>query len=414
MIAALVGRLRSELQSFRAAVEAAPDPRPGFDLFGLRRPVGKAVHALVHEHGTARELAVAVWLGAVIGATPLYGFHVALCVVLGIALRLNKLAMWLAANISLPIFTPFLAFSCVQAGSRVLDGQWLPLTPQWFTERSAREVFVDFWWLWMVGSIPVGALVGLPMAGITYLLVRRREGGAAPEPDSVFHAARRAIRRAVLPRVRYWQEGPVWAFHWKTLLDPVYRTVLARLPPGASILDVGGGEGYFPLLHEQLSGVAADRLVLDADPRRLREGQLLARHAGLTTRFEEADARTTELPPADVVLAIDLLHYFTEEVQDSLLTRLTQAVRPGGCFVLRDIDADAGARARWTVRQERVALAVGRTRAAGVFARPMRVFEDRLRALGFDVERADGAGDTGSANVILFARRPADRAAGAV
>lgn len=406
LFAAVIGRVRAEAAAFRSAIAEAPDPPPGFDLAGLRKPLGKAAHALVHEHGSPMELAAAIWLGAVIGTTPLYGLHVVLCVALGMVLRLNKLAMWLAANVSLPIFAPFLAFLCVQVAHHMLHRQWLPLSPQWFVDRRPQEVFAEFWGLWMLGSIPVGAGVGLPMALLTFAFVSRRRERADPFL-SRFHGARRTIRRTFLPQVRYWKEGPIWKFHWKSWLDPVYARVLQELPPDVSMLDVGGGEGYLPMLHAQMWGTEVPRLVVDLDDRRLAEGRVIAATVDLPVRHQLGDARDALEGTWGCVACLDVLHYLQPLEQDDLLTRMASALAPGGWLVVRDIDAAAGERARWTERQERVAIFFGRTRAGGVFARPAAELARTMERCGLDVRVVDGSEGTGAANVIFFARKPA-------
>ena len=57
--------------------------------------------------GPARE-AAAIGLGVFIGCSPLYGFHLLLCLAVGWCLGLNRLKMYLAANISNPFVAPFL------------------------------------------------------------------------------------------------------------------------------------------------------------------------------------------------------------------------------------------------------------------------------------------------------------------
>ena len=57
--------------------------------------------------GPGRE-AVAVGLGVFIGCLPFYGFHLLMCLAAGWLLRLNRLKLYVAANISNPLMAPLL------------------------------------------------------------------------------------------------------------------------------------------------------------------------------------------------------------------------------------------------------------------------------------------------------------------
>jgi uncharacterized protein (DUF2062 family) len=56
--------------------------------------------------------AVAMGVGAFIGCLPFYGLHLLMVVVIGRLARLNRLKMYLAANISNPIFAPAFCTIC--------------------------------------------------------------------------------------------------------------------------------------------------------------------------------------------------------------------------------------------------------------------------------------------------------------
>src|SRR5947207_1950162 len=77
--------------------------------------------------GAGRD-AAAVGAGVFIGCSPFFGFHLLLCGVVGSVLRLNRLHMYLAANISNPLVAPFLVFSEIQTGALVRRGEFLGLT----------------------------------------------------------------------------------------------------------------------------------------------------------------------------------------------------------------------------------------------------------------------------------------------
>ena len=61
--------------------------------------------------------AAALGVGILIGCSPFYGFHLLLVWSVGWLLRLNRLKMYLAANISNPLFSPLLVLAEIQAGA---------------------------------------------------------------------------------------------------------------------------------------------------------------------------------------------------------------------------------------------------------------------------------------------------------
>ena len=95
---------------------------------GLSVRLRRGFHGLRTEGaGTLRETA-AVALGVFIGCLPVYGFHLLICWGVGFAFGLNRLKMYLAANISNPLVAPWLLFAEVQAGAWLQRGAFHPLT----------------------------------------------------------------------------------------------------------------------------------------------------------------------------------------------------------------------------------------------------------------------------------------------
>ena len=126
---------------------------------------------LRNEHSSPPRMAVAIFLGVLIGCSPFYGFHVILCLVLAFVFRLNKLVVWLGSNVSLPIFAPFLTFLSIQCGHLMIHGELADVTLEAIRETGALELF----WYWTVGFLPVGTLLGLAFA-LLVLLKMRPEG----------------------------------------------------------------------------------------------------------------------------------------------------------------------------------------------------------------------------------------------
>src|SRR4029077_11238592 len=101
--------------------------------------------------GAGRETA-AIALGVFIGCLPVYGFHLLLCWVAGVVFRLNRLKMYLAANISNPLVAPWLIFTEVQTGAWLRRGSPHHLS----REAIASTPLATFGMDAVVGSLVVG------------------------------------------------------------------------------------------------------------------------------------------------------------------------------------------------------------------------------------------------------------------
>ena len=85
----------------------------------------RAIHALRTEGDSRGRESFAIGLGLMIGCTPFWGVHFGLCWLVGKAFGLNRLKMYLAANVINPLILPPLFYAEVQAGSLVRRGHLL-------------------------------------------------------------------------------------------------------------------------------------------------------------------------------------------------------------------------------------------------------------------------------------------------
>lgn len=185
--------------------------------------------------------------------------------------------------------------------------------------------------------------------------------------------------------------------------DPVYAEVLPLLEGRRTLLDVGCGEGYLLALaaaeHPGLEVIGVDH-----DPRRLQTARTAL--FDLAPTLIEGDVREVDLPAADVVTCLDVLHYQPPDDQDAILARLAQALRPGGVLVVREAVADAGWRSRMTVLSERTTLFLGRHRGQGVWLRPRQDLVAVLEGLGLEVKARSCSEGTPFANWLFLGYAP--------
>jgi uncharacterized protein (DUF2062 family) len=144
--------------------------------------------------GAGRE-ACAVGVGLLIGCSPFYGLHLLISWACGWLLGLNRLKMYLAANISNPIVAPLLIFAEIQTGAWLRTGSFLALTLQTARSITPWQFGADL----LIGSAVVGGALGLA-GGLTAYVVLR---GGHHEP--VFdELARRASDRYVKASITAW------------------------------------------------------------------------------------------------------------------------------------------------------------------------------------------------------------------
>lgn len=349
--------------------------------------------SLAHEHSSPGRLFAACVVGATLGSTPFFGLHLPLCIGAARLLRLNQVAVYGAANISIPPIAPFLAFACIEVGSRVLTGHGAPLTPEALRHVQpwtlAGQVFLS----WVIGAPVVGGAIGVVLG----LLVAQIAGARRVE-DAFDRAARDTVARFSHASRYHRHYVP-----WKIRLDPVYRAICAELPEKVELVELGCGLGILPLLAVALG---PERRVhgIDWDEAKVRDAQRACE--GLPIAIERADVRVFEPPSCDALAIVDVLHYFDSPTQDAILARAAAALRPGGTLFVREGEAGRDG-SGWTRAVERMAVAIGWNRsAARPKFRPIGEIVQSLEAHGLTCTVTPVAGKLHPGNVLVRATRP--------
>lgn len=375
--------------------------------------------------GPVRESA-AVATGVFIGCLPVYGFHLLICTAVGTIFRLNRLKMYLAANISNPFVAPLLVFLEIQAGSWLRRGSFHPLTLEAVRTTRLASFGADL----LVGGVAFGAVLAGIAAWFTYSLVRRNGD------RSVFAELVRLVSD------RYIEIGIIaWEFaRGKLRADPIYEAAAcgglltgssirsspaAGDPPGSvsggTLLDVGCGLGLtLALLAE------AGRAKRDGTwPAEWPSPPCFDRMIGIETRGRiaamaslvlagdaeilTADVRDFRSFRAHVVLLFDVLHMMREDEQDTLLASIASALEPGGIMLIREADAAAGWRftaVRWGNRFK--ALVFGSWNQRFHF-RTASEWQACLARHGLHAEVREMSEGTPFANVLLRVTTPPPR-----
>lgn len=352
--------------------------------------------------GPARE-AVAVGVGFFIGCTPLYGFHLLLVFAVGWLFRLNRLKMYIAANISNPLFAPFLVLLQTELGAWLRRGDFHSLTIDTIRSTNPWTFGLDL----ILGSIVTGIAGGIVTGLATYVTARHPD-----RLDDVLMAA----------ADRYLQRGiTAWEFaRGKLHGDPIYRATLIGgvLQPGDALIDIGCGQGLM------LAALAESRSRIEAGtwPDGIAPPPVYARIIGVELRpriaalaalalGEDAtivtgDAATITLEPASTILLFDVLHMMPKPEQERLLLSIRRQLPAGGVVLVREADASAVSGFRAVRLGNRLkAIVTGNWRQRFTF-RSNAEWLQLFGSLGYVATTHDMSTGTPFANVLFVLRVP--------
>lgn len=131
----------------------------------VKRPL-QTLRNLCRENASPFWLALAVWLGIVIGASPIFGLHTVTIIYFCYRLHLNKVAAVAASQLCMPPIVPAL---CIEVGYFLRTGGWLT-DLSW--ERWLLEIHIRLW-DWFVGFLLVGPVLGVLGGAIVYWVARK-------------------------------------------------------------------------------------------------------------------------------------------------------------------------------------------------------------------------------------------------
>ena len=204
---------------------------------------------------------------------------------------------------------------------------------------------------------------------------------------------------------RYRSRSAYWYVRSKLALDPVARALVERGQASSFgvVHDIAAGRGQVALLL-RVTGVATAVTGIDWDAEKVAIASEAA--SGLDgVSFAHGDVREAEIPEADTVLLVDILHYLTHEEQHSLLVRAARATRDR--VIVRDVDPDRGASSVLTQSWEWVTTTLGYNRGARVAPQSFAELTSILEREGLAVSR-ELCSAKGMSNALLVGRRQVD------
>lgn len=184
------------------------------------------------------------------------------------------------------------------------------------------------------------------------------------------------------------------------LTAPFLRT-LDVIPKGARVLDIGSGQGTYPRLIVEER--AAEVVAVEPD---LRKTLIGFKHPKVrwVAGFDDCIRGTF-----DVIVIYDVIYRLDAASREALFARCFERIKPGGLFILKDLDPSNRLKHTWNRIQETISDAVFQlTIGEGFYIDTREEVAARMKRAGFvdfKSERVDRFYP--HAHIIYTARRPA-------
>ena len=318
----------------------------------------KTLKYLLKQHTEPHKICLAVFFGMVIGTTPFFGFHLLLCIIIAFLFKLNKVFVYLAANISNPFFIPFLSYGSIQIGHFINKGKFLDLTIKNITVLDNQ-----FLQNWILGSLVLGTMLGLLLSSILRIFLRDKDrfSKAIYKLGDAFSKQGLMLGKNSIGKCKY---------------DPIYKDlILNHLPKEIDILDIGGGQGFLPILHSIYHNQNRGHIIIDWDEKKINQGSIATKNLNFDFQYKNENVFNLDISKkSNCITIIDVLHYRPHKEQDKLLKKAINLLSPGGILILRDMDKGKLLKNWFTSVQEKLCLLVGRTKAKKIYPRKSEDF----------------------------------------
>ncbi len=119
---------------------------------------------VLESEGSNRIKSFSIALGVFIGLTPLWGFHTLLVISLSVLFKLNKVLAFIASNVSLPPFIPFIIIASLILGSPFVSGESDLIHQEWNFDLVKNNIFQ-----YVIGSFILACMMSV-ISGVAVFL----------------------------------------------------------------------------------------------------------------------------------------------------------------------------------------------------------------------------------------------------
>lgn len=131
-------------------------------------------------HETPRRLGLAVGVGVLCGCSPFLGFQTLIALAAAFLFRLNKLAVLIGLQISVPPITPVVVLAGLELGELLLHGKSISLTLTQLRAMGGKELMARFFVDLTVGGLTLGLVCGAILGAVAEWWIIRRRARARP------------------------------------------------------------------------------------------------------------------------------------------------------------------------------------------------------------------------------------------
>jgi len=359
--------------------------------------------ALLKESLDPGRAAAAVFLGIFVGIVPIYGFQLLVAVSLALLFKLNKPLTVASTFVNNPLLQPVIIVSSVELGYLLCSGSFRPFHLSNLAGAHRKEELIA----WVVGSVALGLLAGGVGAAIAALVVQLNVQLNAPA-NPAFRDSELCDRIAFVERMFAQSASSDRRFvRWKLRLDRIFALLAAEDLGSGTAVDLGCGYGM--ALGFAAFGDRGRRLIgCDLDAHRI----AVARQAlsELNADLSVADVRSLDLPPAGLILILDVLQYLPADDQLALLKRCCSALVPQGILIFRVHDHERGLWSTITMAFDRLVFVFERT-GVRPLTLPAADYRSVLENAGLQIEERGFRNRLPLAHILFTAKKPLAEAA---
>jgi uncharacterized protein (DUF2062 family)/SAM-dependent methyltransferase len=373
----------------RQAIDRADDGEGVPMIRTFRSRLRQFAATLLKEDLTPGRAAAAVFLGIFIGIVPIYGFQTLVAVSLALFFRLNKPLTVAGTFINNPLLQPVIVVSSVEIGYFLRAGSFRPFHLSALAGAHMKEELLA----WAMGSVVLGIIVGGAGAAITAVVIQRKAPTNSGLRDRI-----RFVNRLFAGCAR----GDRGFVRWKLRLDRIFGFLAAEDLGSGTVVDLGCGYGmalsFAAFADKRRRLVGCD---LDAHRIAVAREALSVLDADLTV----ADVRGLDLPPAGLILILDVLQYLPAHEQLGLLKRCCSALLVEGKLIFRVHDSERGLWSAITMAFDRLIFACGRPSV-----RPLTLsaaeYRGALEKAGMQVKERRFRNRLPLAHILFIAKKP--------
>ena len=135
--------------------------------------IKELISKLIKLNSTPGGIALGVSIGVFIAITPLYGFHTLMVIIAAFLVPgVNKIAILLGTNVSLPPTLPFITWGGYEIGRFILRKNYPPLDYAYFshiTFQAAKDLYYPLF----IGSLILGVFTAVIFYFIALIITKR-------------------------------------------------------------------------------------------------------------------------------------------------------------------------------------------------------------------------------------------------